>query len=191
MHIIRWRNKEYTNEVLRQIHQRGWWPSVTRANGGFAKNLCQPAGANAEGVTGTRLRTGPPSLTPIAFSENGKVNSIKCCTWNTMKPQQGTAALEPIHSQEPGEPAGAPWEMQKKGQLTRKTFWRQTVCGFSSHSTSLLPDRTLQKAKRGHNKTVFCGAHTPRRRGVWRGHSPQLLLWALQKLNLPAGSSWE
>lgn len=61
MHIIRWRNKEYTNEVLRQIHQRGWWPSVTRANGGFAKNLCQPAGANAEGVTGTRLRTGPPS----------------------------------------------------------------------------------------------------------------------------------
>lgn len=62
-------------------------------------------------------------------------------------------------------------------QLTIKIFCRQTVVW-------VFPPLFIFRV---YKKTMFSGVHTPRRKKIWRGHSPQLLLWALQKLNLPGG----
>lgn len=66
---------------------------------------------------------------------------------------------------------------EKHRSTTNKNLLQINCVGFFPHCLSS-----------GYTtRQCLVGSTTPRRRKIWRGHSLQLLLWALQKLNLPGG----
>ena len=110
-------------------------------------------------------------MTPTPFSKKWESQLFPMQHLEQNEAPESNSCPEQRHSQEPGEPA------QKHRSTTNKNLLQIKCVGFFS---ALFIFRV-------YNKTMSSGVHNPRRRKIWRGHSLQLLLWALQKLNLPGG----
>lgn len=93
LHTTRWRNRNIPARYYGKFTREVGGPPPQELTEVSAKNLCQPAGANAEGFTGTNQVENRSTVRPPSHSQkNGKVNSFQCSTWNKVKPLQVTAA---------------------------------------------------------------------------------------------------